>query len=64
MQYIGVFDGRMVQATYELINEVIVITGVKVLTAGNWEEQTAEALKSLSQWMIEEYGDDMMAPAR
>ncbi len=64
MQYIGVFNGRMVQATYELINEVIVITGVKILTAGNWEEQTGEALKSLSQWMIEEYGDDMMAPAR
>ena len=64
MQYIGVFNGRMVQATYELITEVIVITGVKVLTAGNWEEQTGEALKSLSHWMIEEYGNDMMAPAR
>ncbi len=64
MRYIGEFKGRMVEATYEVINEVIVITGAKVMTAGNWEDQTGEALKSLSQWMIEEYGDDMMAPAR
>ena len=64
MQHIGVFEGRLVQATYEVINEVIVITGVKVLTAGNWEEQTGEVLKSLSQRMIEEYGDEMVALAR
>ena len=64
MQYIGMFDGRMVQATYELRTETIVITGVKVMTAGSWEEQTSDALESLGQWMIEEYGDDMMSPAR
>ncbi len=64
MQQTGVFEGRLVQATYEVVNEVIVITGVKVLTTGIWEEQTGEALISLGRRMIEAYGDDMLAPAR
>ncbi len=40
MQYTATFKGRMVQATYELINNEIVVSGVKVMTEGGWEEQT------------------------
>ncbi len=45
MQYIGV------QAIYELlINSEIVISGVKVMTEGHWEEQTGDGLEDFGQW--------------
>ncbi len=37
MQYTATFKGRMVQATYELINNEIVVSGVKVMTEEGWE---------------------------
>ncbi len=61
MQYTATFNGRMVQATHEIIDEVIVITGVKVMMAGNWDEQTGEALYRIRQWMIAEHGDEMLS---
>ncbi len=61
MQYIADFNGRVVQATYERANNEITISGVKVMTAGNWEEQTGEALNRIRQWMIAEYRDEMMS---
>ncbi len=61
MQYIATFNGRMVQATYEIINNEIVVSGVKVMTEGGWEEQTGDGLEDLCQWMIEEYNDEMMS---
>ena len=61
MQYIADFNGRVVQATYEWANNEITISRVKVMTAGNWEEQTGEALNRIRQWMIAEYGDEMMS---
>ena len=61
MQYIATFKGRMVQATYELINNEIVVSGVKVMTEGGWEEQTGDGLEDFGQWMIEEYSDEMMS---
>ena len=40
MEYIAEFDGRMVRATYDLVNDEIVVSGIKVMKAGSWEEQT------------------------
>ncbi len=61
MQYTAIFKGRMVQATYELIKNEIVVSGVKIMTEGSWEEQTGDGLEDFGQWMIEEYGDEMMS---
>ncbi len=61
MQYTATFKGRMVQATYELINNEIVVSGVKVMTEGGWEEQTGDGLEDFGQWMIEKYSDEMMS---
>ncbi len=68
MQYTATFNGRMVQATYELINNEIVISGVKVMTegagrsrGGGWEEQTGDGLKYFGRLMVWEYGDEMMS---
>ncbi len=61
MQYTVTFNGRMVQATYELINDEIVVSGVKVMTEGGWEEQTGDSLEEFGQWMIQEYSDEMMS---
>ncbi len=61
MQYTTTFKGRMVQATYELIINEIVVSGVKIMTEGSWEEQTGDGLEDFGQWMIEEYGDEMMS---
>ena len=61
MQYIADFNGRVVQATYERANNEITISHVKVMTAGTWEEQTGDGLENFGQWMIEEYGDEMMS---
>ncbi len=61
MQYTATFKGRMIQATYEIINNEIVVSGVKVMTEGGWEDQTGRALDDFGQWMIEEYSDEMMS---
>ncbi len=68
MWYTATFNGRMVQATYELINNESVVSGVKVMTegagrsrGGGWEEQTGDGLEDFGQWMIEEYSDEMMS---
>ncbi len=61
MWYTATFKGRMIQATYEIINNEIVVSGVKVMTEGGWEEQTGDGLKVFGQWMIEEYGDEMVS---
>ena len=61
MQYTTTLKGRMIQATYELINNKIVVSGVRVMTDGGWEEQTGDSLEDFSQWMIEEYSDAMMS---
>ncbi len=61
MQYITTFNGRMIQATYELINNEIVVSGVTIMTEGHWEEQTGDGLKDLGQWMIETCSDEMMS---
>ncbi len=61
MQYIADFNGRVVQATYEWANNEITISRVKVMTAGNWEEQTGEALYRIRRWMIAEHGDEMLS---
>ncbi len=61
MQYTTTLDGRMVRAIYELINSEIVISGVKIMTDGSWEDQTGIALDDFGQWMIEEYSDEMMS---
>ena len=63
LKYIGEYNGRVVEATYDLINDTIVIAGVKIKTAGTWEMQTGKELERIGQWMIEEYGDDMMMTA-
>ncbi len=52
MQYTATFNGRMVQATYELVNSEIVVSGVKVMKEAGWEEQTGDGLKEFGQWMI------------
>ena len=61
MQYIITFNGRLVHATYELINNEIVVSGVKVMTEGSWEEQTGEVLEDFGQRMIKEHSDAMMS---
>ncbi len=61
MQYTTTLKGRMIQATYELINNKIVVSGVRVMTDEGWEEQTGDSLEDISQWMIEEYSDAMMS---
>ena len=61
MQYIATFDGRMIQATYELINNKIVVSDIKVMKEGNWEKQTDDGIEDFGLWMIEEYGDEMMS---
>ncbi len=61
MQYTITFNGRMIQATYELINSEIVVSGVKVMTEGTWEEQNGDVLEDFGQWMIKEYSDEMMS---
>ncbi len=61
MWYTATFKGRMIQATYEIINNEIVVSGVKVMTEGGWEEQTGDGLEDLGRWMIEEYSDEMMS---
>ena len=61
MQYTTTLKGRMIQATYELINNKIVVSGVRVMTDEGWEEQTGDGLEDISQWMIEEYSDAMMS---
>ena len=59
MEYTAEYNERMVRATYDLVNDEIVVSGVKVLKAGSWEEQTGIALEDFSQWIIEEHGDAM-----
>ncbi len=61
MQYTATFKGRMVQATYELINNEIVVSGVKVMKEAGWEEQTGEVLEDFGQRMIKEHSDAMMS---
>ncbi len=61
MQYTTTLKGRMIQATYELINNKIVVSGVRVMTDEGWEDQTGDGLEDFSQWMIEEYSDAMMS---
>ncbi len=61
MWYTATFKGRMIQATYEIINNEIVVSGVKVMTEGGWEEQTGDGLEDFGQWMIEKYRDEMMS---
>ncbi len=61
MQYTTTLKGRMIQATYELINNKIVVSGVRVMTDEGWEDQTGDGLEDISQWMIEEYSDAMMS---
>ncbi len=62
MQYTATFKGRMIQATYEIINNEIVVSGVKGHDGGGgWEEQTGDGLEDFGQWMIEEYSDEMMS---
>ncbi len=59
MEYIAVFDGRMVRATYDLVADQIVISSIQIMKAGSWEDQTGRALEDLSQWIIQEHGDEM-----
>ena len=61
MQYTTTFKGRIIQATYKLINNKIVVSGVRVMTDEGWEDQTGDGLEDISQWMIEEYSDAMMS---
>ena len=61
MQYFTNFNGRVVKVTYELGNNGITISCVKILAAGNWEEQTGEALNGIRSWMISECEDEMMS---
>ena len=61
MQYFADLNGRAVQATYELANNEITISNVKVMTSGTWKEQTGEAFNNIRQWMIAEYEDEMMS---
>ncbi len=61
MQYTTTLKGRMIQATYKLINNEIVVSGVRVMMDEGWEEQTGDGLEDISQWMIEEYSDAMMS---
>ena len=63
LQYIGEYKGRVAEVTYDIINDAIVVTRVRVMTAGTWEAQTGDALERIGQWIIEEHGDDMMMPA-
>ena len=48
MWYTATFKGRMIQATYEIINNEIVVSGVKVMTEGG-EEQTGDGLEDLGR---------------
>ena len=61
MQYTTTFNGRMVQATYELVNSEIVVSGVKVMKEAGWEEQTGDGLKYFGRLIVWEYGDEMMS---
>ena len=61
MQYTATFNGRMIQATYELINNEIVVSGVKVMMEEGWEEQTGNSLEEFGRWMIREYSDEMIS---
>ena len=45
MQYLATFDGRMIQATYGLINNKIVVSDIKVMKEGNWEKQTGDGIE-------------------
>ena len=59
MEYIAELDGRMVRATYDLVSDEIVVSGIQIMKAGSWEEQTGRALEDFSQWIIQEHGDEM-----
>ena len=59
MEYTAMYNGRMVRATYNLVNDEIVVSTVMVLKAGDWERQTGPALEDFSQWIVKEHGDEM-----
>ena len=61
MEYIAEFDGRMVRATYDLVNDEIVVSGVKVMKEAGWKEETGDSLKYFGRLMVAECGDEMMS---
>ena len=61
MQYTTTLHGRMVQATYDLVNDEIVVSGVKVMKEAGWEEETGDSLKYFGRLMVAECGDEMMS---
>ena len=60
MEYTGTLNGRTVKATYELSDYRINVSSIQVMTDDAWEELTGPDFEDWSEWMLVEYGDDMV----